>query len=65
MSRSELGLIYGVPERAARINFYYAVRLRDLVRRYAASARELDLSAPLHAATTARHARLAKWINDA
>ena len=65
VSRSELGLIYGVPERAARINFYYAVRLRDLVRRYAASARELDLSAPLRAATAARHARLAKWINDA
>jgi len=63
--RAELGLIYGVPEHSARINLYYAVRLRDLVRRYAASARELNASGPQLAATTARSARLARWINDA
>ena len=63
--RAELGLIYGVPEHSARINLYYAVRLRDLVRRYAASVRELNISGPQLAATTARSARLARWINDA
>lgn len=61
--RAELALIYGVPEHSARINLYYAVRLRDLVRRYAASVRELKLSGEELAATTARNARLARWIN--
>lgn len=63
--RAELGLIYGVPEHSARINLYYAVRLRDLVRRYAASARELNTSGPQLTATTARSARLARWVNGA
>ena len=63
--RAELAAIYGVSEHAASTNLYYAVRLRDLVRRYAAGARELSLSGPQLAANTARNARLARWINGA
>lgn len=63
--RAELGLIYGVSEHSACINLYYAVRLRDLVRSYAASARELIVSGPQLAATAARNERLAKWIAGA
>ncbi len=63
--RAELALIYGIPEHSARIVFYYAVRLRDLVRTYAASAWAFSVSDPQLAATAARHARLARWINDA
>ena len=62
---AELAAIYGVPEDSARIHLYYAVRLRDLVRRYATSARELNVSGPQLAATAARNARLARWINEA
>ncbi|MBE0621753.1 MAG: nucleotidyltransferase family protein [Burkholderiales bacterium] len=62
--RAELALLYGVPEHSARINLYYAVRLRDLVRRYAGSARELTGFRPQLAATTARRARLAQWVNE-
>ena len=65
MSRAELGRIYGVPERSARVYLFYAVRLRDLVRRYASSAHELNASAAHLAASAERHARLAKWINGA
>jgi hypothetical protein len=60
--RAELSLLYGVPEHSPRIGLYYAVRLRDLLRKYAASAWALNVSDPLLAATAARHARLAKWI---
>jgi len=63
--RAELALIYGVPQSSARLAFYYPVRMRDLLRRYAASAWALSVSDPELAATAARHARLAKWINDA
>jgi hypothetical protein len=63
--RAELGLIYGVPEHSAHIILYYAVRLRDLVRRYVPSARAFYVSGPHLAATTARNARLARWINGA
>lgn len=62
--RAELAAIYGISEQSASTNLYYAVRLRDLVRRYAASARDLSLSGPQLAANTARNARLARWIND-
>ncbi len=62
--RSELGLIYGVPERSWRINLFYLVRLWDLVRRYAASTRNLKVQGPQIAATAARQARIAKWINS-
>ena len=63
--RAELALIYGIPEHSARIGLYYAVRLRDLVRTYAASAWAFSVSDPELAATAARHARLSKWINEA
>ncbi len=63
--RAEMALIYGIPEHSARLSLYYAVRLRDLVRTYAASAWAFSVSDPQLAATTARHARLAKWINEA
>jgi hypothetical protein len=62
--RPELALLYGVPESSARLALYYAVRLRDLLRRYAASAWALNVSDPKLAAAAARHARLARWIND-
>jgi hypothetical protein len=61
--RAELSLLYGVPEHSPRLGLYYAVRLRDLVRKYAASAWALNVSDPQLAATAARHARLAKWIS--
>lgn len=64
VSRAEIGRIYGIPEASARGYIYYAARLRDLVRRYASSARELKSSAALLAEIAERHARLAKWIND-
>ena len=44
--RAELALIYRVPERSARLALYYAVRMRDLLRRYAASAWALNVSDP-------------------
>ncbi len=61
--RAELALKYGVPQRSARLAFYYAARMRDLLRRYAASAWALNVSDPRLAAAAARHARLAKWID--
>jgi hypothetical protein len=63
--RAELALRYGVPEHSARLNLYYAVRMRDLLRKYAASAWALNVSDPQLAAAASRHARLAKWVNGA
>jgi hypothetical protein len=60
--RAELSLLYGVPERSSRLGLYYAVRLRDLLRKYATSAWALKVSDPGLAQTAARHARLARWI---
>jgi hypothetical protein len=57
-----LSLLYGVPERSPRLGLYYAVRLRDLLRKYAMSAWKLNVSDAKLAATAARHARLSKWI---
>ena len=62
VSRAELSLLYGVPAHAPRIALYYAVRLRDLLRKYAASAWALHVSDPRLEAVAARHARLARWI---
>lgn len=62
--RTELAANYGVSEHSVRINLFYAIRLRDLIRRYAASARELKLSGPQLAASAARNARLEHWLND-
>lgn len=64
VSRAELALSYGVPERSARLPLYYVLRLRDLLRRYAASAWALSVSDPRLAAASARHARLASWIRS-
>ena len=44
--RAELSLLYGVPEHSPRLDLYYAVRLRDLFRKYAASAWALEYLRP-------------------
>jgi hypothetical protein len=62
--RAELSLLYGVPEHAPRLSLYYAVRLRDLLRKYAGSAWALNVSDPRLAAIAARHARLARWMAE-
>ena len=62
MPRAELALKYGVPEGSARLALYYAVRLRDLVRQYAARAWRIHFSDPQFRAAVARHARLATWL---
>lgn len=64
LPRAELALIYGVPESSARLKLYYAVRMKDLLRRYAGSAWALNVSDPQLAAAAASHGRLARWIND-
>ena len=63
--RAELALIYGVPEHSARLACYYAVRVADLLRRYAAGAWALNVSDPELAAAAARQARLARWVDGA
>lgn len=60
--RAELALTYGVPENSARLGLYHVVRLKDLLRRYAASAWALKVSDRRLGAVAARHARLAQWI---
>jgi hypothetical protein len=60
-----LALLYGVPESSVRLSLYYAVRIGDLLRRYAAGAWALNVADPQLAATAARQARLARWINGA
>lgn len=62
--RAELALMYGISQNAASIALFYAVRLRDLVRTYAASVWAFSVSDPKLAATLARQARLAKWIGN-
>jgi len=62
MPRAELALKYGVPEDSLRLSLYYAVRLRDLVRQYAARAWTIHVSDPQFRDTVARHERLAAWI---
>ena len=62
ISRADMASIYGVPEQSARIVLFYAVRLWDLLRKYARSAWALTVSNPQLAATAERHARLTKWI---
>jgi hypothetical protein len=60
--RAELSLLYDVPAESVRLPLYYALRLRDLARRYAASARALIAGDPALAESHARHARLQRWI---
>jgi len=65
VSRAELATIYRMPQSSVRLSFYYAVRIGDLLRKYAGSAWALKVSNPELAAVATRHARLARWINDA
>jgi hypothetical protein len=62
MPRAELALKYGVAERSPRLPLYYALRLRDLVRRYAARAWTIHFSDPQLREAVARRARLAAWL---
>lgn len=61
--RAELALLYGIPEHSRRLDLYYAVRLRDLIHRYAAGAWALNVTNPGLSAIAARHVRLKKWIS--
>lgn len=58
----ELSIIYGIPARSGRLPFYYAVRVRDLARKYVASGWALNFSDARLQQTAARHARLARWL---
>jgi hypothetical protein len=62
LPRGELALLYGVPADSSRLPLYYALRLRDLLRRYAAGVWALIAGDPAVAKTAARHARLQRWI---
>jgi hypothetical protein len=62
--RAELALLYGVPENAAHLPLFYVLRLRDLMRRYAANTWRLKVADSALAAAVARHARLSQWINE-
>jgi hypothetical protein len=62
--RAELALLYGVPEDSPTLPFYYALRLRDLVRRYATGMWALGIGNPAAAAAARRHSRLRRWIAD-
>jgi hypothetical protein len=61
--QAELSLLYGVPADSARLPFYYALRLRDLAYRYAASVWALIAGDPALAAAAARRARLRDWVS--
>lgn len=63
LPRAELALLYGVPVDSPKLPLYYAVRLRDLARRYAASAWALYAGDPALAEVAARHLRLQRWIS--
>jgi hypothetical protein len=62
MPRAELALKYGVSEHSPRLSLYYAVRLNDLLRQYAARAWTIHFSNPQFREAVARHARLAHWL---
>jgi hypothetical protein len=64
LPRGELALLYGVPAESARLPIYYALRLRDLLRVYAAGAWALTAGDPAVAETAARHVRLQRWIAE-
>lgn len=62
MPRAELALKYGVPKGSTRLPLYYAMRLWDLIRQYAARAWTIHFSDPQFRQAVARHARLAAWL---
>ena len=59
---AELALLYGIPERSLRLPLWYAVRLRDLLRKYMRSVWAMEIADPRIAALAARQVRLAKWV---
>jgi len=63
--RAELALLYGVAQDSPRLPLYYAARLRDLARRYAARAWAMNAGDPALAEVAARHLRLQRWISGA
>ena len=65
ISRSELALIHGVPASSARLPIFYAIRIGEVLLRYARSLWALKIADPRLAASAARHARLDRWINQA
>ena len=62
--RAELALLYGVPEDSSRIPLLYALRARDLIRRYASSAWGLAVARPALRTAASRHVRLARWLRE-
>jgi len=62
LPRAELALLYGHDPGSARLAFFYAVRLRDLLRRYAGDAWRMKVRDPALGAAAARHRRLAEWV---
>lgn len=61
--RAELALLYGVAETSPRLTMFYAVRLKDLLRRYAFAALTLGFADGGAKLAAVRHARLESWIN--
>ena len=64
VSRAELALAYGIPVRSPALPLWYALRLRDLVRKYAVSAWTMTVADPRLTAAAARHVRLARWVSS-
>jgi hypothetical protein len=64
LPRSELALLYGVSADSPRLPLYYALRLGDLLRRYASGAWALTAGDPAVAEAAARHLRLQRWIAE-
>lgn len=63
-ARTELALVYGIPQGSRCLPLYYVVRLRDLIRRYAAGAWALMFSDQALAEAATRHSLLLEWINE-
>jgi hypothetical protein len=56
-------LQYGIAQDSPILSLYYAVRLRDLVRRYAGSVWALHTTGTDLSVAAARRARMASWIS--
>lgn len=61
--RAEVALAYGLAANSAQLPFYYAVRARDLLIRYAAAAWKLFVSDRELRRAAGRHMRLVNWVN--
>jgi hypothetical protein len=64
LPRAELALLYGVPADSPRLPLFYALRLRDLLSRYASGAWALNAGDPALAEVAARHTRLTRWLRN-